>query len=107
MRISDWSSDVCSSDLGASVVLADGQVVESAGRRPDATALVKALSSDSDNGVERSASGAVYRTDAGSIVVAVPLMRADDTIAGAVVLQVERRNTRERDRKSTRLHSSH
>ena len=82
--------------LGASVVLADGQVVESTGERPQAAVLVKALRSSTDDGVGvvRSASGAVYRTEARSIVVAVPLMRSGDTMAGAVVLQVRRQDTR-------------
>src|SRR3546814_13350276 len=42
MRISDWSSDVCSSDLGADLVAADSRVVGSGARELGITAEVGA-----------------------------------------------------------------
>jgi predicted MFS family arabinose efflux permease len=87
------------SDLqGASVLLADGQVVESYGGPVDGKALIDALSHDGDTGmaaVRRSPSGAVYSTEGDTLKVAVALDGADGTLAGAMVLQVRRHAARE------------
>src|SRR3546814_928507 len=42
MRISDWSSDVCSSDLGADVLLDHGAPIDQTNRRGE-TALILAV----------------------------------------------------------------
>src|SRR3546814_5416422 len=98
LRISDWSSDVCSSDLraggGRGVV---GQVVGS-GLDGDAAALAALL----DGGGQRLARRGVHGVDRG----------ADDAaeIGGAadrVGLDEGRAGGVPGDRKSTRLNSSH
>src|SRR3546814_10510826 len=98
MRISDWSSDVCSSDLAAEVafdhVLADfgaqaldfrlGQVAD-LDRRVDAGRFAKLLRTGTADAVDA-------------------LQPDPDMLLGR---QVDPCNTRHADRKSTRLNSSH
>src|SRR3546814_9833647 len=102
MRISDWSSDVCSSDLGALGTLGqrvaghdvvavagdDGVVAAQHDARPGEVAVVAALAAVAEAVVQRVAGDHVV---AGMVKIAV---RQAADLLGA-------------DRKSTRLNSSH
>src|SRR3546814_7983728 len=95
MRISDWSSDVCSSDLS----VAAGSAVFAAGARPRRT---------HDHSVARHADPADPDPDAGD---AATSDRASWS-SGHQSLRPRHRNDgavdiSEQDRKSTRLNSSH
>src|SRR3546814_1577459 len=94
MRISDWSSDVCSSDLAAFALVSQAERIESE--------LLAALSSVSGRDLEVE----------GTVRLATPEAFASHLIAPRVAALRERhpRLTLElasEDRKSTRLNSSH
>src|SRR3546814_1625798 len=100
MRISDWSSDVCSSDLGATIIL-------DLDRPPDALHRRQRLA------VPRDIDARVGRDIAAvpQIVLALGAARADAVarLANAAIpgLDPPRQPRPREDRKSTRLNSSH
>src|SRR3546814_1214369 len=105
MRISDWSSDVCSSDLVQIAIVADRQAdVGRHGQRGAVAALAVGVG-EGDDGIVRGAGG---RRDAGDVfyilhrreIFAVADLRA----AADVLLELD---VDDADRKSTRLNSSH
>src|SRR3546814_8525432 len=108
MRISDWSSDVCSSDLRAVRTVVDGR--DDAGGvagddRPGAGPagageLVegRATVADRDRAVERAVRTGITRI-LGVVVVTLAIARLEGVTAPGGVQPV--------DRQSTRLHSSH
>src|SRR3546814_3971375 len=95
MRISDWSSDVCSSDLAAEAV--DAAVFEAHGDDAAADLAVRAIFHDQ---VERE----IFDEEVGVIFQRLLIERVKHRVAGAVG---RRGGALHRDRKSTRLHSSH
>ncbi|MFW7342225.1 MFS transporter [Pollutimonas sp. H1-120] len=82
--------------LGASVVLGDGRVLAAVGVPPPAAPLLRALASrqNGSKDIVRQASGAVHLADGGRVTVAVPLAAANETINGAVILQVSPQDLR-------------
>src|SRR3546814_7245821 len=106
MRISDWSSDVCSSDLIAIIGLGNmgggmAANLAKAGHEVAAfdlseTALAKAV----DAGCSRSASAAAAVTGADAVVTMLPAGKHVDMVYSNEVFGAA-------DRKSTRLNSSH
>src|SRR3546814_5165691 len=119
MRISDWSSDVCSSDLAAGLILAgnfldlrDGWAV-----CPANINRTVAIANAEFNALERGAElGAnVLRRDLAAILVGRLLKRAigrigaklGDSLRKAGLGIVCRNGCCRLDRKSTRLNSSH
>src|SRR3546814_3959080 len=106
MRISDWSSDVCSSDLLDHVALGDGDL--ELGRLADLDVVeaqvargVRIHALDVRGVLAAAVDDDHLRGDRGAVVALVP-GRGRDADAGTVV-EHERRV----DRKSTRLNSSH
>src|SRR3546814_10075601 len=106
MRISDWSSDVCSSDLGTALVTAIGRgAVQAVDFQNAAARHAFDFSAELDKGIAdiRSQQAAQRRlagtaqADQGNLAHTVSSPRQD-----GVVEQVD-----QRDRKSTRLNSSH
>src|SRR3546814_3462150 len=118
MRISDWSSDVCSSDLsmpGRHNRSIDGRAAESAARsivgekrearRPTMLKKLKIMS----------LAGAAIAMGAAAMVPATPAAaqsrhhqyRGHDYDRGHNYRNYDRRDYRRQDRKSTRLNSSH
>src|SRR3546814_1762905 len=102
MRISDWSSDVCSSDLHAGVLPDDDQCADAGGQSED----LAQSGAEPDGGRGRQCAEPARRTEAdrprqfqqprAEMAAAVPASDdAENTDAGSI------------DRKSTRLNSSH
>lgn len=90
LRVPDFSA--------AAVVLADGTVLDAIGDPDGFQDMPAALSRPAGaepEGVSRTAAGAVHETDEHGVAVAVPLLRADAGVAGAVVLRVAPRDMRE------------
>ncbi|WP_442593823.1 MFS transporter [Parapusillimonas sp. JC17] len=81
----------------AAVVLADGTLLDSVGDPAGFQDMLGAWSvpAAQSAGMSRTASGAVHKTVAGDVVVAVPLRLADASVGGAVVLQVAPRDMRQ------------
>src|SRR3546814_8104358 len=114
MRISDWSSDVCSSDLHEGIV----HISARREMRSELIVMVDTRAAGDDESVERPdlvldeqrpgfASQLVRVDIAGDIV-----LRADTRCLGVDILSTDRRGVpvgrgNGQDRKSTRLHSSH
>src|SRR3546814_3473990 len=103
MRISDWSSDVCSSDLEAGAVIvilaravAGGRIIVEGRGRADLGAVGDARARGRRDGPADRQRPRRPRRDA-----------ADGPHAGGAVIAAETRRAREVDRKSTRLNSSH
>src|SRR3546814_3879513 len=102
MRISDWSSDVCSSDLRAAALLAAGRHdVLAAPLVRDGQAVGALVSYDRTGFVEADEGEAAVM--AALAEVAVRAMEKSELLG---VIVEERRRLAE-DRKSTRLNSSH
>lgn len=82
--------------LGASVVLADGRVLASVGKPPEAAPLLHVLLSgrDEGKGITVSPLGAAQQAGAGLVTVAVPLAGAKTSLSGAVILQVQPQDLR-------------
>src|SRR3546814_7922111 len=107
MRISDWSSDVCSSDLGRDLATVK-VVVNGAGAAAIAcTELIKAMGVRHENVVMCDRKGTIYQgrtegIDQWKSAHAVPTEARDltEALVGADVFLGL-------DRKSTRLNSSH
>src|SRR3546814_7185164 len=105
MRISDWSSDVCSSDLGKKVEPAQPPASESAGMESDHDALRGQRPALPRSGIDGAASRAFEhqgfsgRSDAGC-------GRSADADDNTFVSRIDDTNIAQ-DRKSTRLNSSH
>src|SRR3546814_10786910 len=88
MRISDWSSDVCSSDLGRS---ATGSPLSATGSRAPSALLPK----------RKRPSGVSRRTASRGSRVAVPVRRrSGGQLAGGMNFAVDTRLSGSRDRKS-------
>src|SRR3546814_6874021 len=102
MRISDWSSDVCSSDLRSTLRLLPDRIIVGEVRGAEALDMLKAWNTGHPGGIAtvhaNSARSALYRLEqlVQESVVSVPRR----LIAEAIDLVVL-------DRKSTRLNSSH
>src|SRR3546814_8856404 len=97
MRISDWSSDVCSSDLMVSKTALDlglkGVTVESVERRIDQLVQNRQI-----------VMGTAHATDRdGKMVTTQEALRIEEKILDLV----KEGNGAAKDRKSTRLNSSH
>src|SRR3546814_8672423 len=111
MRISDWSSDVCSSDLRAGDGVGDAQLFG------DVKQLVRRHALEVAQRVLREALGDVGRRQALALVVAVVVARHAVVAAAAVAVAVAAvaealaavvvLAAAALDRKSTRLNSSH
>src|SRR3546814_9792444 len=108
MRISDWSSDVCSSDLSVRDILAtlDRQTADFV--VIDSIQTMHSDLIDSAPGtvsqVRASAQELIrYAKDSGAAIVLVGHVTKDGTIAGPRVLE----HMVDTNRKSTRLNSSH
>src|SRR3546814_8695466 len=99
MRISDWSSDVCSSDLQACV---DCHNIHLAGHPPlQLGDVLGAFVID----VPAEGFLAQARRDAAAAAALIFLVLA--TVSGVILFLQHRRQEAERDRKSTRMNSSH
>src|SRR3546814_10585711 len=101
MRISDWSSDVCSSDLGGAATLAAGGVVlyPEIGQEPHGAGvdLPRAVEGD----VDIILSQRVHPHALGAHAVGAAVIRLDGFVDDVPFADFAR------DRKSTRLNSSH
>src|SRR3546814_9209289 len=109
MRISDWSSDVCSSDLAACLGGAQAGGVQSEialrDEAPEAVGRQQRFRSAAEFGDESLARDAFAQAQAHHHHLGEPLLGADDLhLAPAVALAGDEV---EPDRKSTRLNSSH
>src|SRR3546814_10637283 len=101
MRISDWSSDVCSADLAARgvdvvIIAAEALAVDiDRGRKADEGALRDR--------------GAIFdrRRDDPASVAARDVLERDDARADLVIFAGQHAGIGDADRKSTRLNSSH
>src|SRR3546814_9987926 len=97
MRISDWSSDVCSSDLDVRVMLRDNRVrYDSVERRGDNAIVARLATADAaDKALALAAKN-------------LPNLQAEAN-EGTLVLRVPEAEVAQitTDRKSTRLNSSH
>src|SRR3546814_6016219 len=120
MRISDWSSDVCSSDLGTnSLANAESAIAVGAGSQAtgnNSVALGAGSNADRDYSVSVGSAGnerQVTNVAAGTEATdAVNKSQLDELADTAVQYDDEDKDTvtlagGEGDRKSTRLHSSH
>src|SRR3546814_2091878 len=111
MRISDWSSDVCSSDLVAAVMLGlDQPCLGGAVRRRAAVDRLGIADREfgADFGFDRRA---IARIDAALVGLGVAILVMDEGRADAQFLVIgliaDAAAGVEQDRKSTRLNSSH
>src|SRR3546814_9541961 len=103
MRISDWSSDVCSSDLSAKGV---GVYTDGSGSYSAGVAYVTQVGEDNTSGVTQSgASNFAFINQGASGNDSTVLQTGEATVAN--VSQTGSGNSSELDRKSTRLNSSH
>src|SRR3546814_1530151 len=114
MRISDWSSDVCSSDLIASVADADAYVARLHAVRPYLTAVVAGLERQAANGVVPPVfSAPLVIGNCEKLISGAPFQpgTADSPILADFRSKLARLALDDdhgaRDRKSTRLNSSH
>src|SRR3546814_10007791 len=119
MRISDWSSDVCSSDLKVLMPGPDDHTPESA--RVEATIEGHEVAVDflthvkgvPDDRLQQSAADLTFRIKMGGDIVElkVPIMHPFHCLGSRVanVIELGRRDdaAKRQDRKSTRLNSSH
>src|SRR3546814_10325274 len=107
MRISDWSSDVCSSDLYRQTVLSALQDAERAlsrfGQQRSALVAFAQIKSQADGAADldrqRFAGGVISRADLNR-TLRKQEQAATDLVRGKAALTLS-------DRKSTRLNSSH
>src|SRR3546814_5064317 len=111
MRISDWSSDVCSSDLGNHVIGGDAVALGDGGvAQADNTAWGAGSSAGNDY-IEIRHSGEEYGGDYGSQIAGDAIATGDDGNANATNLvefvDDNAGGEHKSDRKSTRLNSSH
>src|SRR3546814_4254262 len=115
MRISDWSSDVCSSDLGTGLAVTTEQCLLNPNRNPDLdrrkieTLLAGSLGYNSilwlgDGLLNDHTDGHVDNLArfVGESLLAIPVPSGEDDPNAAIYA-----DAKSRDRKSTRLNSSH
>src|SRR3546814_2063221 len=103
MRISDWSSDVCSSDLAGAGLARGRQVPAQPGHRAAAVPCRRARPFGA-----RMARPAAALTDGGAAEERLPFfLAADDVKAAAEAWYRWLKKEKRLDRKSTRLNSSH
>src|SRR3546814_8269815 len=110
MRISDWSSDVCSSDLLADPAQVDGlipAVIEKFGRAPDLLVNNAALFAEGEwTDLSAAALAEMMQVNLSApVMLAKTLVAASEGKRPAIVHIVDQRVVQ--DRKSTRLNSSH
>src|SRR3546814_2138302 len=102
MRISDWSSDVCSSDLTVSVVLDRTPFYAEAGGQVGDTGRI---TTDTGSGEVLNTTYALPGLHLHQVRLADGEIKAGQEAVAAI--DVARRSAIRRDRKSTRLNSSH
>src|SRR3546814_5513184 len=117
MRISDWSSDVCSSDLAVYDAYAEAWAIIHANLRDalEATRIVDADSGDTLNSGAKAAALSIFEGTKQrffaqlllSMKLPSLLPAIDTTLAEGNAVVVQLVSTAEADRKSTRLNSSH
>src|SRR3546814_4022500 len=104
MRISDWSSDVCSSDLPDTVLAKIAQVKNAMSTEDIATALI-------EGGAKEIANASHILADCAGTVVTLQSTSPSSPKSGAIYmldwLLEEVSTSINTDRKSTRLNSSH
>src|SRR3546814_10226739 len=105
MRISDWSSDVCSSDLEleAEVVVVDNDSDDDSAAVAERRG-VKVVHNADNEGYARGMNAALADTDAPVLIALNPDTEAPP---GSLAALVARLRGEPGDRKSTRLNSSH
>src|SRR3546814_4500358 len=104
MRISDWSSDVCSSDLVVGKSMAEIKLWEPASFLKEAEALLSARSGF------RGRDARIRTEDGGfvdSLISAEVIPLRNEMCVLWVIQDIHERRHSELDRKSTRLNSSH
>src|SRR3546814_7391293 len=112
MRISDWSSDVCSSDLGRRLALGNRRLLDELGLDPGSLA-------ESAQAWETEGRTLSWLIEQGTTPRVLGLFAFGDTLKPGALAAVQALNERHigshlltgdnrgRDRKSTRLNSSH
>src|SRR3546814_9123695 len=100
MRISDWSSDVCSSDLGAAALLSSG-LFQSEQEMPDEDDKKTAKPAEAAGKAPEGPEGEVSASEEGGDADQDAMMAEWEAMAA------EGEAEPEGDRKSTRLNSSH
>src|SRR3546814_1773326 len=108
MRISDWSSDVCSSDLGPSIVdrgksVHDKGFVQGVGDREPQAYLFRRIR-DGYRPVQHDVGFLVCKADVEEIIAVIGGRGIEGQVCAAEAVLIR---GRQRDRKSTRLNSSH